>query len=251
MNFHLIKKRFKKENLDYSLFKGYSKRVGKKILFKGGAGNDEISVNRLQRKQNFYEIFTRKFQIKSIIKWYNSLLVNKFKEPKPPSNTYHKIQSNFLITIDPSINAYSEKKQYTHALVKTNSSTNISYNNGTQKLPSLFKNKSVKKFDKQKSENKLVDIFLVPPKTNEVAKKEILFKKLKKEYNFYEEKKNCPENENNDKTKKMLMKDVSVDLPKKKFSQNAIKLMKRKEYENNKIDSLNKNSFVDNYFLFN
>lgn len=251
MNFHLIKNRFKKENLDYSLFKGYSKTVGKKTLFKGGAGNDEINVNRLKKKQNFYEIFTRKFQINSIIKWYNSLLVKKSKEVKPPTNTHQKNHSTFLITIDPSINAYSDRRQHNTTLIKTNSTTNISSINGSQKLPSLFKSKSVKKFDKQNRENKVDDIFFIPQKTNEITKKEMLFKKLKKKYKFFEEKRSCSEYEDTDKTKKMFMKDVTVDLPKKQFGKNVIKIMKRKEYENNKIENLKKKTFDDNYFLFN
>ena len=36
MNLRLDKRYFRKDNLDYNAFEGYTKKIGKKILFKGG-----------------------------------------------------------------------------------------------------------------------------------------------------------------------------------------------------------------------
>ena len=58
MNLRLDKHCFRKDNLDYNAFEGYTKKIGKKILFKGGFGNAEtnrtkfIIRNTLEKRKN-------------------------------------------------------------------------------------------------------------------------------------------------------------------------------------------------------
>lgn len=227
MNLRLDKKYFKRENLDYNAFDGYTKKIGKKILFKGGFGNAEI--NRMKPKENVFEIFNRKFEFNTIVKRYHVLMKKNIHYEKTHLQPLSRNRrSTIYITIDPSITHYK--------LQKTISTTN---EDTMQCSNRLIKNKSQHNvYYHPKPPEKFVDIFIEPPKLNYLSNREQMIEKMKSQFNFYQSKRTFSEAEKENKTRQMFVSDIMIDNTKIKPSKIAIKIMKRKDEEYRKVKNL-------------
>ena len=231
MNLRLDKRYFRKDNLDYNAFEGYTKKIGKKILFKGGFGNAEI--NRMKRKEDIFEIFNRKFEFNTIVKRYHVLMKKNIHYEKTHLQPLARNRrSTIYITIDPSITHYK--------LQNTISTTNEDTFQCSNRINNrLTKNKSQHNaYYHPKPPEKFVDYFIEPPKMNFLSHREQMIEKMKSQFNFYQSKRTFSEAEKENKIKKMFISDVMVDNTKIKTSKIAIKIMKRKDEEYNKIKNL-------------